>query len=162
MDKNESKLEKLKENYAKIQKVHSLPDFDNLNSDFSIEKLAEIETDFLIREIVKSMGDKFSSYLRFVEVLINPSNSQMFVFSIVKTLGVEEKKKLSEIYKELAKIELNLIEADIDFSEKKIADLIKDSYEVWIELKKDLLDILEKIKSNWDRKNEGNSKGYFG
>jgi len=162
MEKEESKLEKLKENYAKIQEIHNLPDFNLLNSDFSIEKLAEIETDFLIREVVKSMADKFSSYLRFVEVLINPANAQMFVFSIVKTLDVEEKNKLSEIYKELAKIELNLIELDVEFSEKKDADFIKNSYEIWNNLKKDLLNILGKIKLNWNKKNESNSKGYFG
>ena len=152
----------MKENYAKIQEIHNLPDFNLLNSDFSIEKLAEIETDFLIREVVKSMADKFSSYLRFVEVLINPANAQMFVFSIVKTLDVEEKNKLSEIYKELAKIELNLIELDVEFSEKKDADFIKNSYEIWNNLKKDLLNILGKIKLNWNKKNESNSKGYFG
>ena len=162
MEKEESKLKKLKENYAKIQEIHNLPDFNLLNSDFSIEKLAEIETDFLIREVVKSMADKFSSYLRFVEVLINPANAQMFVFSIVKTLDVEEKNKLSEIYKELAKIELNLIELDVEFSEKKDADFIKNSYEIWNNLKKDLLNILGKIKLNWNKKNESNSKGYFG
>ena len=162
MDKDESKLAKLKDNYAKIQKIHNLPEFDILNSDFSIEKLAELETDFLIREVVKSMADKFSNYLRFVEVLINPSNAQMFVFSIVKTLGTEEKEKLSEIYKELAKIELNLIELDVEFSEQKDADFIKNSYETWNGLKKDLLNILGKIKANWNKKKENNSKGYFG
>jgi len=162
MDEDESKLEKLKENYAKIQKIHNLPEFDELNSDFSIEKIAENETDFLIREIVKAMADKFSNYLRFVEVLLNPVNSPMFIFSLVKTMGEVEKKKLSEIYKELARIELNLIELDVDFSEKKDADFINDSYKIWINLKKIFLDVIEKIKSNWDNKNESGNKTYFG
>ena len=108
MDKKESELEKLKQDYKKIQKIHNLPDFEKLNSEFAIEKIADIETDFLIREIAKIMAEKFSNYLRFVELILNPANSPMFIFSLIKTMGEDEKKKFSEIYKELAKIELNL------------------------------------------------------
>jgi hypothetical protein len=162
MDKDESELEKLKENYKKIQNIHNLPDFDKLNSDFSIEKLADVETDFLIREVVKIMAEKFSNYLRFVELVLNPANSPMFIFSLIKTIGEDEKKKFSEIYKELARIELSLIELDVDFSEKKEADFINNSYKTWINLKGDFLSVIEKIKLNWDNKNENNKNAYFG
>ena len=162
MDKKESELEKLKENYKKIEKTHHLPDFDKLNAEFSIEKIAEIETDFLIREVARIIGEKFSNYLRFVELILNPANSPMFIFSLIKTMGENEKKKLSEIYKELARIELNLIELDVDFSDKKEADFINSSYKTWMNIKKDFQETIEKIKSNWDNKNENNSKGYFG
>jgi hypothetical protein len=86
----------------------------------------------------------------------------MFIFSLIKTIGESEKKKLSEIYKELAKIELNLIEIDVNFSEKKEAEFINNSYKTWINLKKDFLSIIERIKSNWDNKNENMSSAYFG
>lgn len=162
MAEKESELKKLKENYKKIQEVHHLPDFDKLNSEFAIEKAAEIETDFLIREVARIMGEKFSNYLRLVELILNPSNSQMFIFSLIKTMGEEEKNKFSEIYKELARIELDLIELDVDFSEKKEAEFINNSYKIWINIKKDLLWIIEKIKSNWNNKHESNDKGYFG
>ncbi|MCX6750104.1 MAG: hypothetical protein NTZ83_01470 [Candidatus Pacearchaeota archaeon] len=161
-ESKESDLEKLKENYKKIQKVHNLPDFDKLNLDFSIEKVAEVETDFLIREVARIMAEKFSNYLRFVELILNPVNSPMFIFSLIKTIGESEKKKLSEIYKELAKIELNLIELDVDFSEKKEAEFINSSYKTWMSVKKDFLEVIEKIKSNWDSKQENNNKAYFG
>jgi hypothetical protein len=161
-EKEESELEKLKENYKKIQKIHNLPDFDKLNSDFAIEKIAEVETDFLIREVAKIMAEKFSNYLRFVELVLNPANSPMFIFSLIKTMGEDEKKKFSDIYKELARIELDLIELDVDFSEKKEAEFINNSYKTWTSLKKDFLSVIEKTKSNWDNKSENNSKGYFG
>jgi hypothetical protein len=162
MVKKEQSLEDLKENYKKIQKVHNLPDFDKLNSEFSIEKVVDVETDFLIREVARAMAEKFSNYLRFVELVLNPSNAPMFIFSIIKTIGDDEKKKLSEIYKELTKIELNLIELDIDFSEKKEAEFINSSYKTWLNIKKDFIDVINKVKSNWDSKSENNSKAYFG
>jgi hypothetical protein len=163
MDKKEELyLPKLKEDYKKIQKIHNLPDFDKLNMEFAIEKIAEVETDFLVREVARIMAEKFSNYLRFVELVLNPSNAPMFIFSLIKTMREEEKKKFSEIYKELARIELNLIEIDINFSEKKEAEFINNSYKTWMNMKKDFLDVIEKIKTNWDNKSENNNKAYFG
>lgn len=162
MPKKESKLEDLKKDYEKIQKKYNLPTFEKLNEDFYIEKISETETDFLIREIRKFVADKFSNYLRFIEAILNPVNVPMFVFSIIKAMGNEEKNELTVIYKKLVRVEVTLIELDVDFSEKKEADFIKESYESWQKIKKDMLNIIESIKRNWDNKSEGNSKKYFG
>ncbi len=162
-DKNkESKLDGLKEEYKKLKKENILPEFNELNKEFSIEKVADVETDFLLREIGRIMSEKFSNYLRFVETLLNPVNAPMFVFSMMKLIGEDERKKLSEMYKELAKIELSIIELDADFSEKKQINFINDSYKSWLRIKKDFVDIIEKIKINWDSKRENNNKAYFG
>jgi len=158
----ESGLETLKKNYKKIQKEYGLPDFENLNEDFQIEKIAEIETEYLVREIRKFIADKFSYYLRFIEAILHPVNSPMFVFSIIKSIKADDKNKLTEAYKQLAKKEVTLIELDVEFSEKKEGKFIKESYEMWQKMKKDLLDVLETIKNNWDNKFETNGKGYFG
>ena len=157
-----SDLENLKQDYEKIQRKHDLPSFEELNKDFQIEKVAEIKTDFLVREIRKFMADKFSNYLRFTEAVLQPMNTPMFIFSIIKSVGTEEKKKLTDIYKKLVKIEVRLIELDIKFVEEKEVEFIKESYEVWQEIKKDMLGVVESIKKNWDNKSEVNGKGYFG
>ena len=158
----ESDLENLKKDYLVVQRKYNLPSFENLNEDFQIEKIAEVETDILIREVRKFIADKFSNYLRFVETILNPSNAPMFVFSIVKSIGVEEKKKLVEIYKELTKTEIRLIELDTDFFEEKEAEFIKEAYEIWQKIKKDVLEVVEVIKKNLDNKFEVNGKSYFG
>ena len=155
-------MENLKKDYLKVQEKYNLPSFENLNEDFQIEKIAEVETDILVREIRKFIADKFSNYLRFVETILNPSNAPMFVFSIVKSIGVEEKKKLVEIYKELTKTEIRLIELDTDFFEEKEAEFIKEAYEIWQKIKKDVLEVVEVIKKNLDNKFEVNGKSYFG
>ena len=157
-----SNLKNLKQDYKKIQGKYNLPSFENLNEDFNIEKLVEVETDFLEREIRKFIADKFSNYLRFVETVLNPVNAPMFLFSIIKSIGADEKKKLTEVYKKLVKIEVRLIELDIKFIEEKEIEFIKESYEIWQEIKEDMLEILGVIKKNWDNKSEVNGKGYFG
>lgn len=158
----ECNLVKFKKSYLQVQKKYNLPDFEKINEDFSIEKMAEIETYFLVREIRKFISEKFTNYIRFIEAIIHPMNSPLFVFSVIKTLGNPEKEKLNEIYKVLAKKEVQIVELDVSYDEKKEAEFLKESFELWQEIKKDLLDIFQIIRKNWDIKFEQNNKGYFG
>lgn len=162
MAKNEMGIEKLKADYEKLQKKHKLPSFKELNEDFHIEKIAEAETEILIREVRKFVGDKLANYMRFVESLLNPVNVPMFVFSFIKLMDSDDKKRLSDIFKELMKKEVKFIEIDLEFNEEKEAQLIRDSYRFWQDAKKDMLKILEKINKKWDDKSETNNKGYYG
>ena len=161
MEKKDN-LDALKEKYKELKEKYNLPSFEELNEDFNIEKISEIETDLLIREIRKFLADKFSNYTRFVEAILNPVNVQMFVFSIIKSLETQEKEKLTEIYKKLSKNEIDLIELDIRYSEEKEVKFIKESHAMWQEIKKDLLEIINKIRENWDNKVESKNKDYFG
>ena len=155
-------LEDLKKEYKELQKKYGLPVFEELNNDFQIEKISESETDFLLKEIRKLIAERFFNYLRFVESLLNPINVPMFVFSIVKTFSEKEKEKLTEIYKKLAKNEVELIELDIESTEEKEANFIKESYKLWQGIQKDILDVVKVIKKNWDAKSDANKKDYFG
>lgn len=156
-----SKLKKLKEEYSKLQKKYSLPDFDKLNEDFKIEKIAQTETDFLVREIRESIGETLENFLRFLEVVLNPVNAPMFLFPIIKSLSAEEKNKLSELYKKLSKLEIEAIKL-MNYSEKKEAEFIKNSYKFWQEIKRDFAKIIESVENKLDIKVEKTEKGYFG
>jgi hypothetical protein len=162
MEKEEQKLENLKKEYRILKNKYNLPDFKSLNEEFHIEKVAESETEILIREVRKFMADKMLNYMRFIENILNPINAPMFIFSFIKLLDAEEKKSVSEIYKKLMKKEIQLIELDLEFDEKREAEFIKNSYEFWQGIKKDILKITDKINKKWDDKFEANNKGYFG
>jgi len=162
MPKEENKLEKLKKDYAKIRKKYGLPEFNRLNEDFGIEKASESESDFVIREIRRIMIEKVYNYFSLIETLLNPSNTRMSLMSAAKTLGVEDREKLSRIYKKIASIEIELIEVDVDFSEKREAEFVKEIYKTWQEIKEDILHTARTIKKNWNNKSESVGKGYFG
>ena len=129
---------------------------------FQIEKAAELETDYLIREVRKFLAEKFSNYMRFVEALLNPTESSIFIFSIIKTLDSGDKKILSEIYKKLTKIEISLFELDLEYNEEKEAEFIKSSYIKWKEIKKDLFHIVHSINCNLDNSCEKKGSSYLG
>jgi len=158
----EKTLSELKKDYLEIQEKYSLPDFQEFNQDFQIEKIAEYETDILIREVRKFVAEKLSNYMKFIEMIINPLNAPMSIFSLIKSLGQSDKKKLSEIYEKLVKNEIEIVELDLNFSEEKEVEYIKNSYNLWKEIKKDLLEIIETIKKNWDNDSKKGEAGYFG
>jgi hypothetical protein len=158
----EFNLARLKREYRILQEKHNLPSFEKLNEEFQIEKAAENETDFILREIRRYVTDKFFNYLRFIESILTPTNAPMFVFAITKTIGVKEREKMIELYKKIAKIDVDLIELDLEYSEEKEANSIRKYSEMWQEVKKELLELVEVIKKNWDNKIEDNGKGYFG
>ncbi|MCX6749506.1 MAG: hypothetical protein NTW17_02035 [Candidatus Pacearchaeota archaeon] len=162
MTKTGMGLETLKKEYEKLQKQHKLPGFEEMNKDFYVEKIAETETDLLIREIRRMVGDRLANYMRLIENLLNPVNVPMFVFSILKMIGSEEKKKLTEVYKQLVQNEIKFVERDLEFDETKEAEFIRNSYNLWQGIKKELAGIFEKVEKHQDNKAEENNKGYFG
>ena len=162
MSKEKNRLKILKEDYSKLKEKYSLPSFEELNKDFQIERAVEVQTDYLIRELRRLMAEKFSNYLRSIESIINPVNVPMFVFSIVKAMTSEDKKRLTTAYKKLVEIEISLVKVDVDFSEDNEAEFIKEAYEMWLEIQKDFIEIIKTIKNNWNNKLEKNNKGYFG
>lgn len=158
----ESSLTELKKKYLEFQTKYDLPSFEELSADFIIERASEIETDFLVREVRKYMSDKLQNYMRFVETILHPSNASMFIFSIIKTIEVKDKELLTEIYKKLARYEVDLIDLDVEYSEEKEAKFVKEFNTVWQEVKKDMLNIVAVIKANWDKEVEKSTKAYFG
>ena len=162
MEKSGMGMEKLKKDYSELKKKHKRPSFKEMNEDFHIEKIAEVETDILIREVRKMVGDRLANYLRFIESLLNPVNVPMFVFSIIKLIEQEEKNKLQEIYKKLIQNEIIFVGRDLKFEENKEAEFIKESYHLWQEVKMELSATFDKVEKNWGNKTEESSKGYFG
>jgi hypothetical protein len=159
---NKWNLDKLKEFYKINQDKYSLPSFESLNEDFQIEKISSLETELILKEIRVCISNKFFNYLRFLESLINPANASMFVFAMAKTIADKDKEKLIKLYKQLSKLEVDFIDLDLEYSEKKEAEAIKEYYRLWQEIKKDIFEIVEIIKKNWDNKVEDNGKGYYG
>jgi len=133
---NKWNLDKLKEFYKINQDKYSLPSFESLNEDFQIEKISSLETELILKEIRVCISNKFFNYLRFLESLINPANASMFVFAMAKTIADKDKEKLIKLYKQLSKLEVDFIDLDLEYSEKKEAEAIKEYYRLWQEIER--------------------------
>jgi len=160
--KDYSCLTELKEKYEQFRKKHDLPIFNDINKAFDIEEL-DPESDFLIRKIRRYVSEKLAGYMRFIEILLNPSNAPIFFFKLIKKLDNSDKETLTKLYEELGNIELETITLDLEYNEEKEVDLIKKFYNLFNnEISKDLLKILKKLGNGENNKSKENNGSYFG
>jgi len=161
-EENENCLENLKEEYQKFKEKYGLPDFSELNKFFDIEEI-DSETEFLLRKIRRVVSDRIAGYLRFTEIILNPSNAPMFFFKLIKKLDEDDKKQLTDIHEVLGKFELELVKLDLGYNEESEAKFIKKIYEVFSEdISKKLLVIVEKMGNGKGHEKKENSGSYFG
>jgi len=159
---NEFNLNKLKQEYGKFKEKYDLPEFSEINKVFDIEEI-DTDTDFLLRRVRRLVSERISGLLRFIEVILNPSNSPIFIFKLIKKINEEDKKQLSEVYDILGGFELEVIKLDLDYDETKEAEFIKRIYNLLDkELSKRLLNIIEKMSNNNKNKEEKDKGSYFG
>jgi len=157
-----SSLDDLKEEYIKFKDKYKLPEFLEMNRLFDIEEI-DIDTDFLLRKIRRVVSERIAGYLRFVEIVLNPSNAPMFFFKLIKKLDEGDKQSLSEVYDVLGKFEVEILALDIDYSEEKEAEFINNVFVAFDgDIKKKLLKVVKRMgKGDEDIKKVSNG-GYVG
>ncbi len=160
--KDDSCLDKLKEKYEKFRKKHNLPVFNDINKAFDIEEI-DSESDFLIRKIRRYISEKLAGYMRFIEILLNPSNAPIFFFKLIKKMDNSDKETLTKLYEELGNIELETIALDLKYNEENEAVLVKKLYDLFNDkIKEELLEILKKLGNGENGSAKSNSGSYFG
>jgi hypothetical protein len=148
--------------YNKLKEKYDLPEFKKLAEDFDIEKSSDKETNFLLREIRRTINEKLSSYLHLFETLMNPSAPPMFVFSFLRGITESDKETIKEVYKRLSRTQIDIMKIDTVYSEVSEAKFIKSTYTEWQELKKIISNLIEEFESNFDKDNYVKKGGYFG
>ena len=160
-DEIPSNLEQLKQEYKKLQKQYQLPEFSELNKQFDIEEI-DVETDFLLRKIRRNIAEKVAGYMRFIEVILNPQNTPLFLFKLIKKLEPKDKEELSKLYEKLGTFEIEQISLDLNYNEKNEADFINNCLNLFNkEIKTNLLALIEKMSNKHDD-SKPNGASYFG
>jgi len=143
-------LERLKKEYEIIRKKYKLPSFSELNVEFEIEKLQDRETEFLIRQVRRTMIEKIALILRFFELIVNPNEaSPVYIFSLMKNIQADTKKLIEKIYRELVTVEISSLNLDVSYDEKTEVKFIKEISDKWPLIKKDLSEITKKLYVSW-------------
>ncbi len=153
-------LKELKKNYSILAKKYKLPSFENLNENFEIDKI-DRETETPLRLIRKVMMEKLVNSMGFLDLLLNPVNAPRMYVSYSRSLSIEDRKVIDEIYSILGDVSLSSLELEIDSSEKKEAEIIKRICSAWESVKPKF----RKIMTNMKKPNKviaKKDKTYFG
>ena len=160
--KIDSSLEKLKSDYDTVREKFNLPSFSQLNEEFEIERIAEHETDMLLREIRKAITEKAVAFLRFLELMINPTAAPFFLLSVIRYLGASDKKLVQEIYRKVCEFEIKAIALDMKYNEKAEAAFIKESLKKWQAMHSEFQEMSKAIDKAWNASFEKKERSYFG
>jgi len=154
-------LKDLKSQYAKLVDKYGLPGFKELNEAFEIDRI-DRDTDCILREVRKAIMDKIVGYIRFMEMMINPSQAPPMFLLFLKNVDDKEKKIIEMVYKNFVELELHSLKLEVDYSEEEEAKTIKRILKVWNETKLDLRGTIEIMEKNWNSSSTKKEKGYFG
>lgn len=153
-------LKNLRKEYEGLAKKHKLPGFKEVNENFEIDKIDK-NTDCTLRLVRKVMMEKIVNSLSFLELLLNPVNAPRIYMAYIRTMSADDRKIIDELYSALGKLSLLSLDLEIDYSEKKEAEIISNIFKTWDSLKPKFRKILANIKSpngNFVRK----EKSYLG
>jgi hypothetical protein len=151
----------LKVAYEKLKEKYDLPEFEKLAEDFDIEKNIDKESNFILREIRRSITEKISGYLQLFEILINPSAPPMFIFSILRNISAEDKIIIKEVYKTLSKIQIEAMKLDVIYGEDNEETFIEETFGIWQKLKPTVYKLIEKFETNFEEDDASKKRSYF-
>lgn len=146
--------------YGALRQKHKLPLLHDLDKEFCVGKLEE--TDFLLRVIVSKMSERLEQVIKILGDLIQPE-SQLANMYEAESFTDEEKKHIFELFKRISARHKELVINDFEHDEDSAAELIKNTFNEWKDMKKDFLKILEKTKESWQNEKKSELElGYFG
>ena len=106
--------------------------------------------------------DKIIGYIRFLEMLINPSQAPPSFMLFTKNITSAEKTSLESVYKNFIELELASLKIEIDYSEKEEAELIKNVFDRWTSSKENLKRVVSFMERNWRWTPTKKQKSYLG
>ena len=140
-------ITELIDKFKPLKEKYQLPEFSKLNELFDIEDI-DPDSEFILRKIRRTISDKIANYLRFTEIILNPSNAPMFFFKLLKKIDSTDKEALTKIYEQLGSSELKMLSLDIEYNEQKEADFILEIYKIFTEeIKEEFLKVIEKLNN---------------
>lgn len=137
-----------KEEYEKLRKKYSLPDYDTMDNEFEVSSIEE--KTFLLRAIRRKIVEKTGSLREILETILQPGAESFADLHECRFFGDNDKKKIIEIYKKLMILDRFSSEVDLIADEKKDAEFITEFFREWDKLKKSALPFLEMAKKCWE------------
>ena len=154
---------KLKQTYNKLVKKYHLPAWQALDDEFEIIETKDgMEVIHTLRFIRRRMTDKFSSYALILEGILQPNPGSLISLQEPKFFTEEQLQIVITLLTEFMYLERQSLLLDTASTEKLDAVFIKNSFNAWKILKKDLLLVTTILAEGWKKERKSDSFSYMG
>ena len=154
-------MKNIEEQYGKLTKKYSLPNFKEINKEFEISTIENEQ--FLLKEIINKITDRIDFFSSLLEDLLQPDPSLLRSMYEAKIFNDEERKNIYNLYKQLMVINRQSVGVSLEKEEKEEADFIKKTFDEWKELKTSISKIIDRTKDSWKKETDSKEElGYFG
>jgi len=151
----------IQKEYIKISKKYKLPKFNEIDSEFEISTLES--PGFLIRNIMRKIGEKLEFYVEIIGNLVHPDASSLSTMYEVRYFSDDEKNDIYMLFKNLMKTNRSIIGLILSGNEKNQAEFLNNFFGEWMSLKKELINYIGKMKESWEKETTiEQDLGYFG
>ena len=152
---------KIESEYNHLCKKLKLPKFNEIDKEFEISSLENER--FLINNILKKISEKLEVYTEAISNLVHPDASSLTSMYEIRFFSDDEKDSMYGLFKKLMKANREIVELLLDADEKKEAEFLNSFFNEWLNMKKELITYISKMKESWEKESTiKEDLGYFG
>ena len=159
-------IQELRDKYTVLQKKYNLPKFDEVNEHFYLDTRIIVDSEYFLREISNAIRRKIADALGYVEGFLNPQNLPRFYFSYIKSMGEKDRKAIDDSYYILSLAFSKAIVTDVEYDEKKDAEMVKVMIDAWNKSKRNIEMIMKNVSESLEKSStdevKGTSRNYLG
>ena len=137
----------IEKQYNEFRKKYKLPEFKDIDFEFEISDLEEIN--FLLRAIIRKIAEKLDFYSTILEEILQPDTSNLYAMHETRFFDEKEKNGMYDLYRKLMDFNRATIELSLGHNERNEADFINQFFEEWKALKQELLKFVKKMRTSW-------------
>lgn len=138
----------IQEQYEKLAKKYSLPDYSKLDNDFEISTLDS--DDFLLREVRRKIFDKFDKFAKILETILQP-DAIISDMQECHAFNDSQKTKIYEMFKKLMYFKHLSTETAIEETDELSAEFISGAFDEWQKMKPELKETLKVLRECWKK-----------
>ncbi len=140
----------MKQEYLKLKKKYSLPDYNLLNKEFEIQAIDLATAGLPIKAILRAIMGKLGLFANYIEIVISPINQTIHSLVEVNNTSEENRKEMYNFYKKLSFLIHEMAETELK-EEKDVAKYINNFMKEWPEIKQKQMKYLNIIKEAWKK-----------
>jgi hypothetical protein len=147
--------------YAKVAAKYKLPPFEVLDAELDLSA-CESETNPL-HDVRERIADKVDFWLKLLDSVLSPDPAHTASSYESRFFTETERTAVFVLYKRLMIIDRTIVEAAIVSDEKTDAAAIRDVWNEWNDVKKEVLAVARKMKASWGKTEKREEElGYMG